>query len=40
LARVFQHETDHLQGVIFVDKVKKYTKGQELLSTFGIVSHE
>lgn len=25
-ARVIQHEVDHLDGVLFIDRVKKYTK--------------
>lgn len=29
LARVLQHETDHLNGVLFIDKVVKYIKGEE-----------
>ncbi|MBI4215393.1 MAG: peptide deformylase [Parcubacteria group bacterium] len=28
-ARVIQHEIDHLDGVLFIDKVIKYTKNQE-----------
>jgi|SRR5579872_6029122 len=31
LARVIQHEIDHINGVLIIDKIKKYTKGQELL---------
>lgn len=27
LARVFQHEIDHLDGILFVDRTKKITKG-------------
>ena len=30
-ARVIQHEYDHLEGVLFIDKTKKFTKGAELL---------
>lgn len=30
-ARVILHETDHLDGILFIDKVKKITKGAELL---------
>ncbi|MBI5401505.1 peptide deformylase [Candidatus Wolfebacteria bacterium] len=33
LARIFQHEVDHLNGVLFVDKakdVRKHTAGEEL----------
>lgn len=31
LARIFQHEIDHLKGVLFIDKVKEITKGKDLL---------
>lgn len=31
-ARVIQHEYDHLNGVLFIDKVKKITQGQEKLT--------
>lgn len=31
LARVFQHEIDHLNGILFIDKVKKIIKGKEIL---------
>ncbi len=27
LARVFQHEIDHLNGVLFVDRVQRFTRG-------------
>jgi len=30
-ARVIQHEIDHLEGILFIDKAKKITKGQEKL---------
>jgi len=30
-AVVFQHEADHLNGILFVDKVERYTKGSENL---------
>ena len=33
LARVFQHETDHLNGILFIDKakfVRKYKNGQKM----------
>jgi peptide deformylase len=30
-ARVIQHEIDHLDGILFIDKLKKITKGAELL---------
>lgn len=29
LARVLQHEIDHLNGVLFIDKTVKYAKGEE-----------
>lgn len=32
-ARVIQHEFDHLEGVLFIDKTKKITKGAELLKS-------
>lgn len=28
LARVFQHEIDHLNGILFIDKVERITHGQ------------
>ncbi len=31
LARVIQHEIDHLNGVLFIDHATSYTRGQELL---------
>lgn len=30
LATVFQHEIDHLKGRLFIDKIVKYTKGEEI----------
>jgi peptide deformylase len=30
-ATIFQHEVDHLDGVLFLDKVKEITRGKELL---------
>jgi len=30
-ARVIQHEINHLDGILFIDKMKKITKGAELL---------
>lgn len=30
-ARVIQHEVDHLQGVLFLDRVTRFTKGQDKL---------
>ena len=31
-ARVIQHETDHLNGVLFITRTNRFTKGGELLS--------
>ncbi len=31
LARVLQHEIDHLHGILFIDKTIKITKGKEML---------
>ena len=31
LATVFQHEVDHLRGKLFIDKISKYTKGEDIL---------
>ncbi|MEK7537809.1 MAG: peptide deformylase [Patescibacteria group bacterium] len=31
LARVIQHEVDHLNGRLFIDRITSYTRGQELL---------
>lgn len=31
LARVIQHEVDHLDGVLFIDRASKLTKGQHLI---------
>jgi peptide deformylase len=33
LARVLQHEIDHIDGKLFVDKAKKLTRGEHLLTT-------
>ena len=30
-ARVIQHEVDHLDGILFIDRVKKITIGQDIL---------
>ncbi|MFH1078619.1 MAG: peptide deformylase [Patescibacteria group bacterium] len=32
-AVVFQHEVDHLEGILFIDKAKEITKGKERLKT-------
>ncbi|MFA6098383.1 MAG: peptide deformylase [Patescibacteria group bacterium] len=29
LARVMQHEVDHLNGILFIDRAKKYSKGKK-----------
>ncbi len=34
IARVMQHEIDHLNATLIVDKLKSITKGQELLSKY------
>ncbi len=31
LAKVLQHEIDHTNGVLIIDKIKKYTQGEELI---------
>jgi peptide deformylase len=32
-ARVIQHEVDHLDGILFIDKAKKITQGGEKLKS-------
>jgi peptide deformylase len=32
LSKVVQHEIDHVNGVLIIDKISKYTEGKELLS--------
>ena len=34
IARVYQHEVDHLNGVLFIDLTNKITNGRELLTTY------
>ncbi|MFH1111705.1 MAG: peptide deformylase [Patescibacteria group bacterium] len=34
MARVYQHEVDHLNGVLFIDKTNKITIGRELLNQY------
>ncbi|MFH1866914.1 MAG: peptide deformylase [Patescibacteria group bacterium] len=34
MARVYQHEVDHLNGVLFIDQAKIITQGQELLKQY------
>jgi peptide deformylase len=31
LAKVLQHETDHVNGVLIIDKITKYTEGRDLI---------
>jgi peptide deformylase len=31
LAKVLQHETDHVNGVLIIDKISKYTEGKDLV---------
>lgn len=31
VAEVIQHEIDHINGVLIIDKITKYTKGEDLL---------
>lgn len=31
LSKVIQHEIDHTNGILILDKVKKYTQGKELI---------
>lgn len=36
VARIYQHEVDHLDGVLFTDRTKKITQGKELLTSYGL----
>lgn len=36
LARIFQHETDHLNGILFVDRAEKLYKPEEIESPEGL----
>ena len=31
LSKVLQHEIDHINGVLIIDRIKKYTQGQDLI---------
>jgi peptide deformylase len=31
MSKVIQHEIDHINGVLIIDKIKKYTQGKELI---------
>ena len=33
VSRIVQHEIDHINGVLIIDHIKKYTKGEELVKT-------
>jgi len=35
LARVYQHEVDHLNGILFIDLTDDFTKGSELVANYG-----
>ncbi|MBI5530367.1 MAG: peptide deformylase [Candidatus Doudnabacteria bacterium] len=32
IARVAQHEIDHIDGILIIDLIKKYTQGEEIVS--------
>lgn len=34
LARVLQHEIDHLDGILFIDKVAEYTKREQIIPEY------
>ncbi len=34
LARIMQHENDHLQGILFIDKTDKITNGSDILEEY------
>ncbi|HCX38887.1 MAG TPA: peptide deformylase [Candidatus Veblenbacteria bacterium] len=36
VARIYQHEVDHLNGILFTDKATKLISGQELLAQYGL----
>ncbi len=35
-ARIFQHEVDHLHGVLFTERAREITQGAELLPGYGL----
>lgn len=39
-ARVIQHEIDHINGVLFIDRTKKITRGKEILKKMKKVVEE
>lgn len=36
-ARIYQHEVDHLNGILFIDRTSQIDQGQELLAKYGAV---
>ena len=40
LSVVLQHETDHLNGILFIDKIKKFTDGRERLEELKKIAKE
>ena len=30
LATVFEHEIDHINGIVFTDKIKRFSEGEEI----------
>lgn len=38
IARIIQHEIDHINGKLIVDHIKKYTKGEEIVKSWKAVS--
>ena len=40
LARIFQHEVDHLDGVLFVDRAEKVWRVDEQTTQVSIVDNE
>jgi len=39
LARIFQHETDHLDGTLYVDRLSKADRGSALAEFEDIMAH-
>ncbi len=37
LSKVVQHETDHVNGVLIIDKIIKYTEGEELIGAKQVI---
>ena len=36
IARIYQHEVDHINGVLFVDKAAAITSGRDLFTKYGL----